>query len=197
MTLPTAHAVPGRTARENNQPPTARITNRPPTAVECVQTTKVFDQCTFQETRSQCFPIPEDPCGPFPLPLGSTATLRVTGVSCRILDAVPAPPPHGPGFKVLTVLVTVTLEIIVLNQYGLERCRFPATFALVRNVVLYAPDGTDPSCEVLWCEGTWCLVVDGVQPQVCCEIDLCVQVEVAGRVRLLIPVAGFCEPRIM
>jgi hypothetical protein len=120
----------------------------------------------------------------------------VSGITCRILDAVPPPPPCGPGFKVLSVLVTVSLEITILNQYGLERCRFPASFALVQNVVLFAPDGTQPSCQVVWAEGTWCLVVDGVDPQVCCEIDLCVQTEVTAQVRLLVPVTGFCPPRL-
>lgn len=165
--------------------------------VDCIRTVQVFDQCVLRDTRSQCFPVPEELCGPFPLPSGTTAAVRVAGISCRVLDVVPAPPPHGPDFKVITVLVMVDLEIIILTQYGLERCRFPAAFTLIRRVILFVPDGARTSCEVLAAEGNWCLIVEGSEPLVCCEIELCVQVEASGTVHLLLPVAGFCQPRIM
>jgi len=159
----------------------------PPTEIVCIEVPKVYDFC-FQSERKEnvCFDIPCE-CMP-PIPADVSIECSITSANCF---EVAREATGVDGFFNITLRVNVEGTITIRNADGSVRCTFPICFGFLKTVVLCAPVGTEVVCDVVSSRCGPCFIVNN---QVCCEIDLCIIIQIIAIVKLLVPAYGFCVP---
>jgi hypothetical protein len=163
------------------------LTGCPPaTEIVCIETTKVYDFCYQVERKDNiCFNLPEE-CNPSS---GSVVTCEITDVACAEIDREPLE--IGGGFYNVTLLVTVTSEIII-TYGGSQVCCFSTTFSFTKTITLCAPDDISVNCEIPSYNCGPCFLAPN--RQVCCTFTLCFLIQSYATVKLLVPSYGFCVP---
>jgi hypothetical protein len=159
----------------------------PPTEIVCIEVTKVYDFCFQSESRENiCFPIPAS-CGT--VPPGTTATGTVTSVTCSTQSISPIP--SQPGFANVTLLITVTESLTLTAPDGTTLCTFSGQFFFLKTVTLCAPTGVSVTCSAPASAVGPCVIIGS---EVCCTVNICLLIQSAALVKLLVPSYGFCVP---
>ncbi len=194
-------------------PYTERRECPPATEIDCLLVEKVYDQCWKEEDFVRRVLIPTGPgeaCE-------NVDTTRVTRVECQVVDVVcevvdvgpPLGPPFGPNERIVTIEQTVTIQVELWDDsVPVLLCSFTQTFADEFNqVVLYVPPagllfgaggGPFVFCEVT---GFTCFLAREFVPgeefdSLLFRIKICKIIEVTAFIKLMVPVYGFCVPRI-
>lgn len=185
----------------------------PATEIDCLLVEKVFDQCWKEEDFVVNSIIPTgagEPCENVDTTQVDRVECQVLDVVCEVIDVGP-PLPDTNNERIVTIEQTVTLQVELWDdtpQIPVLLCTYTQTFSDIFNqVLLYVPPpgllfgaegGPFVFCEVT---GFTCFLAREFIPGTPFEsllfrIKICKIIEVTAFVKLMVPVYGFCVPRI-
>ncbi len=177
----------------------------PPTEIVCIDVCKVYDMCsqiepilaTFTKrvpqgaTRVECeiVPTPTESCRPFFDKNNNNNNNTHVFSTC---EEVPnSRRPLEDGLAAVTVLVNAVIRLTFFNSQGtVIDEEFVNLEAVIKQVVLCAPEGTEIICHVV--DGSCSCVI--INCDVRCTINLCVIIQSEAKVKLMVPSYGFCTP---
>lgn len=153
----------------------------------CIEVPKVYDFCFQAERRENiCTPL-----GTFVPPTGALVNCFIKSASC---SEVSRSAPNETGRANVTFAVIVHYKLEVVNPEGeIVYVYKHQQFSFTKTVVLCAPEGTFTNCEIVNAACGPCLILGN---QICCTFDLCVVIQSAAIVKILIPSFGFCTPAL-
>jgi hypothetical protein len=170
--------------------------------IECIEALKVFDNCAdVVKVSGLCEPLP-----PFCLPLPSSFSVScsVTSANCSLIAVVPHTPPDG--LANVTFRIDFTIHVVITNTTlptPAVHCEFDVSRTITETVSLVAPQGFNMiyQCEVDSFTCGPCVVVNFGTPatpdyNVCCEVDLCLDIQSKFPVKILVWTSGYCEKDI-
>jgi hypothetical protein len=170
--------------------------------IECIEALKVFDNCAdIVKISGECDALPPT-C--LPLPSSYSASCTLTSASCGVVAVVPHVP--ADGLANVTFRIDFTKQITIFDtsvSTPTVYCQFSVAHFLTETVSLSAPTGFSMlyQCEVDAFTCGPCVVVNfgtDTAPnwQVCCEVELCLELQSKFPVKLLVWTSGYCVETI-
>jgi hypothetical protein len=168
--------------------------------IECIEALKVYDNCSDIVTVSGlCEPLPAE-C--LPLPASFSVSCAVTSAACTgPVAVVPHVPPDG--LANVTFRIDFTIHVQIFDTTGATPvlyCEFDVSDTVTETVSLVAPAGFTMiyQCEVTAFACGPCIVanfgsVATPDFNVCCEVEICLEIQSKFPVKLLVWTSGFCE----
>lgn len=89
--------------------------------------------------------------------------------------------------------IEVPVTIMIFNNQGAPVQTITDRVVFLKQAILCAPAGTNIDCQVT---GECCCFVDPTTGLVTCAFDFCVVIQSAVVVRVLVPILGFCKPKV-
>lgn len=148
--------------------------------VICIEAKQVLDFCFQEERLERTFKEIPDPH----MDQVVECRLLTEEARCQVVERREVEGVKG------KLLVCVAIEVPVRLIVGKER--FERRLRFLKQVVLFAPEGTEIQCEVT---GNCCCLADEESHEVTCTFDLCVVISAKVTVRVLVPILGLCAPK--
>jgi len=154
----------------------------------CIETTRIFDSCIFEQEQQKTFKIPH-------LIKDQDIECEIIETECRILDIT--------KINEQTDLADVKLQIKVFVRFT-SKCfdddEFKKVLSFDKNVTLVVPEGANVSCDInnVTCE---CIETCGVScshessDKICCTVKVAAVVKSKKLIQIEVPFLGECEPR--
>lgn len=171
--------------------------------IDCIEALKVFDNCTdVVNVSGLCEPLAVD-C--LPLPSSYSVSCSVVSATCSGPVAVV---PHVPadGLANVTFRIDFTIQVTVLDTTTATpktHCTFTVSSTITETVSLTAPSGFamiyQCAVEAVTCGP--CVIVNfgsAATPDynVCCEVELCLELQSKYPVKILVWTSGYCETTV-
>ncbi|MCL4516767.1 MAG: hypothetical protein M1379_14455 [Firmicutes bacterium] len=160
----------------------------------CIETTKVFDFCFNSQEFQVCTPL-LTPCDLYPVDTTVPPTCTITNLTCTLSSRTQDP--IDPNLAHVVWLICFDLNITVTGVPGTvpPTCTFTVTHCITKRATIFAPVGTDVSCEFLNQAACACeyVIVNGTI-QVCCVVCICVGLQAFAVVKLVVQALGYCVP---
>ena len=160
--------------------------------MDCVEVLKVYDQCLKEEVISREFSVP-----------GGGEVAPTDSIACEIIspdsncEIIKFSAPDQNNLRQITIRLTLAVKIRVFTADGQEKTKCAVNgepFQVIREVVLFAPDGTFGQCRLAAANCKCDLIPAGTGQAYLCKILFCAELKVKAPVSLLMPAYGFCVP---
>ncbi|SKC84620.1 cytochrome D1 domain-containing protein [Maledivibacter halophilus] len=178
---------------DGNTPFGIAIANIPPCPTPsnriCIETTRVFDSCMFEEERQKTFKIPN-------LIENQDIQCEIVETKCSILDVTKIDEQADLADVRLQIKVLVHFTSKYFNNDG-----FKSVICFEKNITLFVPEGAAVCCDIndSTCE---CIQSSNVScdsksfGKIYCTVKVTVVVKSKKLVQIEVPYLGNCKPRI-
>lgn len=151
------------------QPMNIAIGNIPPCPIPsdkmCIETTRIFDSCIFEEEQQKTFQLPDSI-------EAHDVGCKVIETECSILDIT-----RDEGQDLVNVKLRIKVVIGFIRKCSNDLV-FKEEMYFDKNISLIAPEGTDISCDI---SNATCQCI---QPgNLCCNHKICCKVKLTGVVK--------------
>lgn len=168
------------------------IANIPPCATPsdkmCIEVTRIFDSCTFEEHQRKTFKLPN-------LIEDQDIECEILGTKCRILDVTMIDEQTGLADVKIQIKVLVRFTSKCLHEDG-----FKGVLCFDKNLTLISPNGADISCDIIdaTCE---CMKLSNTScnphslDKICCTVKITATIKSKKLVQIEVPFLNTCEPK--
>jgi hypothetical protein len=174
--------------------------DQPTPVIECIEALKVFDNCSdVVNVSGMCTPLPAE-C--LPLPATFSVSCAVTSATCAVVAILPHVPADGLANVTFRIDFTIHIEIFdTTTPTPTLNCAFDVPSTITETVSLVAPPGFSMlyQCDIDAFTCGPCIVANfgtAATPDfnVCCEVELCLEIQSKFPVKLQVWTSGYCEP---
>jgi hypothetical protein len=166
----------------------------PFTQKDCIEVFKIYDQCVREDLAGTCVVITNTKCPGVHLDTAEirSCTADPATAQCKVLGFGAFNPPF---FRSVFIQQSVDVRVTLADARG-KSATVTLTLQAFNEAYLWTPPGTLVQCTILGVGDCACeITARETDPTltICCRVQLCQELQVKAKVKLLVPAYGFCE----